>query len=129
MSAALRRARRPGWDGFTLIEAAIAMGIISIIIASVGYGAGLAGRSVRAEKREFRRADLLATKLNQLDATPFSQVVAGADTIVAGKDTYYRGWTTARFDGNGDGQPDAGLLLVTVWVDTDTCQTLRCDLR
>jgi prepilin-type N-terminal cleavage/methylation domain-containing protein len=115
--------------GFTLLEALVAVLVVSIIVTAVGYGIGLSGDALREQREELRRALLIEAKMAEIDATSFYSVAGGKDSLDIDGRVYWRFWTVVPADGDGDGYEDPGLYLVTVRVENDSCQTLKCDVE
>lgn len=119
----------PRVRGFTLIEAMVATIITSLVVATVGYGVGIAGDALREQREQLRRTLLIDAKLSELDGDDFYDLKGGLDTLTIDAMTYHRSWRVEPADGDGDGLADPGFRLITVRVEDDSCQTVTCDVR
>ncbi|MCA9771307.1 MAG: type II secretion system protein [Myxococcales bacterium] len=120
----MTRAQR---DGFTLVEAVIALAIVAGMLAPAFAIISNSLQSARGGCAETQVLLYAQGVMEEVMALDFSGISVGtANLSYVGEFQTYSGTTTiATYDCDGDGTPDADCKSVTVQIGDVTLQTLR----
>lgn len=118
-------------DGFTLVEALLAVAILGLLAATMGTVYSSANQALAVQTDHMLLDSKLRSQMEFLIGTPFGELISGFDDDVdINENSYTIVWTVVLIDLDGDSTPETTAKQVTVSVtgmSGNSLTTIRVD--
>jgi len=117
-------------DGFTLVEALLAVALLGILAATMGTVYSSANLSLAVQTDHMLLDSKLRSRMEYLMGTPFGALGNSSENVTINGNNYQIVWTVVPIDLDGDSNPEATARKVTVSVtgmSGNSLTTIRVD--
>lgn len=117
-------------DGFTLVEALLAVALLGLLAATMGTVYSSANQSLAVQTDRMLLDSKLRSRMEYLAGTSFGALGDGSENVTINGTGYQIVWTAVPIDLDGDSTPEATAKQVTVSVSNmsgNSLTTIRVD--